>query len=293
MTIQHAAPQRRTYGPHRTRAVSICALLLVAACSGERGADERPVVAVSVLPLAYFVDRIAGDSVRVEVLLPPGASPVTYEPSMRQLTAIADASLYVEVGHPHFPFEATWLDAILDAAGTPSIVSASDGDVDEHTDPHVWLSPARALRLSARIEAALAREFPAESARSAATRLALDRDIEAAERELRDSLAPHRGGHFYVFHPAWGEIAREYGIIQVAIERDGKAPDAHDLLELVERIRDDHVEVIFAQPHFSRASVDVLASETGARVELLDPLAYDWPYNVRDVARKLPRGIVP
>ena len=249
-------------------------------------------VAVSVLPLAYFVDRIAGDSVRVEVLLPPGASPVSYEPSMRQLTAIADASIYVEVGHPHFPFEATWLADILDAAGTPTVVTANDRDADVHGDPHVWLSPARALRISARIEAALVHVLPDASERLAANRRALDSDIEAAEHELRESLAPYRGGHFFVFHPAWGQLAREYDLTQIAMERDGKAPNAHALFELVERMRKDEVEVIFAQPHFDRASADVLAREVGARVELLDPLAYDWPYNLRQVGQKLPRGIV-
>jgi len=273
-------------------ACALCALLLLAACGPPEDTDPRPVVAVSVLPLAYFTGRIAGDRVRVAVMLPPAASPVSYEPNMAQLAAIARAALYVKVGHPDFPFEATWLDAAVAEAGASPVVAVSDAGEAAHGDPHVWLSPRHARRLSARIEAALAQILPEARADLATNRRALVAEIDAVDRELRDRLAPYRGGRFTVFHPAWGYLAREYGLVQVAIERDGKPPDAHALAELVARARADGVKVIFAQPHFDHASADLVAAEVGARVELLDPLAYDWPANLRDVARKLPEGIV-
>ncbi|MDH3521163.1 MAG: zinc ABC transporter substrate-binding protein, partial [Myxococcales bacterium] len=77
------------------------------------------------------------------------------------------------------------------------------------------------------------------------------------------------------------------------IERDGKAPDARALAALIASTRAAGVKVIFAQPHFDRASADVIAREIGARVEMLDPLAYDWVESLRAVARALPEGIVP
>lgn len=284
-------------GPGGTRHLRGCAralsaLLLLAACGAPEHSDPRPVVAVSVLPLAYFAERIAGDRVRVAVMLPPAASPASYEPNMAQLTAIARAALYVEVGHPDFPFEASWLDAAMADAGDLPVVSASAAGEGVRGDPHVWLSPRLARALSARIEAALAQILPEARAELAANRRALEEEIDAVDRELRARLTPLRGGRFTVFHPAWGYLAREYGLVQVAIERDGKEPDPHALAQLVERARADGVKVIFAQPHFDRASADLLAAEVGARVELLDPLAYDWPANLREVARRLPEGIV-
>ncbi len=46
---------------------------------------EKPVVSVSILPQKYFLERLAGDLVEVNVMIPPGASPATYEPTVSQL----------------------------------------------------------------------------------------------------------------------------------------------------------------------------------------------------------------
>jgi len=286
--------QRGSCGARRVRGGgrALCGALLLLACGRPEVLDERPIVAVSVLPLAYFVDGISGERVRVVVMLPPGASPTSYEPSMGQLAAVAGAVLYVKVGHPDFPFETTWLHAILAAAGAPPVVAASEGQEVTRGDPHVWLSVRHVRALNRRLEAALARLMPEARAAFAANRRALDAEVDAVERELQARLAPQRGGRFVVLHPAWGYLAREYGLTQVAIERDGKAPDAHALVQLIARTRAEGVTTLFAQPHFDRASADTIAREIGARVELLDPLAYDWPANLREVARALSEGIV-
>jgi zinc transport system substrate-binding protein len=196
------------------------------------------------------------------------------------------------VGHPDFPFEATWLRAVLAAAGAPPVVDACEGQEVVRGDPHVWLSLRHVRALARRLEAALAQLLPEARAALAANRRALDAEVDAVESELQTRLAPQRGGWFFVLHPAWGYLAREYGIAQVAIEHDGKAPDAHALARLIARARAEGVTTLFAQPHFDRASADTIAREIGARVELLDPLAYEWPANLREVARALSEGIV-
>ena len=61
---------------------------------------EQPLVFVSIPPQKYLVEELAGDLVRVEVLLPPGASPATYEPTPRQLANLDRAAVYFQIGSP-------------------------------------------------------------------------------------------------------------------------------------------------------------------------------------------------
>ncbi|MCA9512166.1 MAG: zinc ABC transporter substrate-binding protein, partial [Myxococcales bacterium] len=138
---------------------------------------------------------------------------------------------------------------------------------------------------------ALADALPAERAAIDARLEGLRRDAEALDAELRARLAPVRGRTFLVFHPAFGYLAREYGLVQVAIEDEGKEPDAHELARLVARARDEGVRVIFVQPQFDRAAAQTIADEVGARLEVLDPLAPDWDDNLRRVARALAEGL--
>jgi zinc transport system substrate-binding protein len=250
-------------------------------------------VAVSVLPLAWLVERLAGDRVRVEVMIPPGASEVSYEPALPQLEAAARASLYVKLGHPAFEFEAAWLDDLLTGRAGLPVVDACAGVPLRAEDPHVWTSP-RAMAVMARnvatgLEAILPDQGPALRANLAGL---LD-EIDAVDNDLRAILADRRGARFLVLHPAWGHLAADYGLEQIAVEREGKEPGVRELAELAERARADGIRVVFVQPQLELRSASALAAEIGAEVESLDPLARDWPGNLRHVARRIHAGAAP
>ena len=276
--------------PIRHRAAVLAAALATAAlvgCQDGRAADPRPVVGVSVLPQAYAVERIAGELVRVEVMIPPGASPVTHEPGVAQLKDLGEAALYVKVGHPGFPFEAAWLDRLLAAAPHLRVLDGSAGATLRDDDPHVWLAPAAMEQMAIRIEAALREILPEQRDVLAANLADFRGEIAALDRELRDALAGGRQRTLLVFHPAWGYFAEAYGLEQVAIEHQHKEPDPYELAALIERAREERIEVVFVQPQFDPASAETLARAIGARVEPLDPLAYDWPAGLRRVAQLL------
>lgn len=94
--------------PKKALALLLFALLLSMTFSTIALA-KKPVVFVSILPQKYFVEKIAGDSVDVEVMVMPGASPATYEPRPRQMAMLAKADAYFAIG---VPFERTWLPRI-------------------------------------------------------------------------------------------------------------------------------------------------------------------------------------
>ncbi|MFW5987773.1 MAG: metal ABC transporter solute-binding protein, Zn/Mn family, partial [Methanohalophilus sp.] len=78
------------------------AMIATSGCMEENGADtgdqEKITVAVSILPQAEFVEKIGGDRVEVVVMIPPGASPHSYEPRPSQLTELSNAEMYAMVG---------------------------------------------------------------------------------------------------------------------------------------------------------------------------------------------------
>ena len=250
-------------------------------------------VAVSVPPLGYAVERIAGDAVSVRVMLPPGANPATYSPTLEQLADLERAFLYVKVGHPRFPFEATWLGPLLEERPGLEVVDASAGLAVDPGDPHVWVAPELVLGMVANLEAALARRIPERAEAFAAGRQGFEAEIDALDAELAGLFAPLRGWRFVVFHPAWGALARQYGLVQIAIEEEGKEPPAGRIVELVAICRAAGVRRIIAQPQFARAAAELVASEIGAEVVLADPLAYEWTANLRRVAHTIAEAAVP
>ncbi len=83
-------------------------------------------VAVSILPLAEFVEQIGGDRVSVTVMVPPGASPHTYEPAPGQLTGLGDADVFFIVGSG-VEFELQWMDRLIEMNDDMLIVNCSSG----------------------------------------------------------------------------------------------------------------------------------------------------------------------
>ena len=81
-------------------------------------------VFVSILPQRYFVQRIGGDRVDVSVMVQPGHSPHSYEPTPRQMANLSRASLYFSIG---VTFERAWMPRIAEANPDLRIVSTIEG----------------------------------------------------------------------------------------------------------------------------------------------------------------------
>jgi zinc transport system substrate-binding protein len=260
-------------------------------CAVETPPDPRPLVAVSILPQKYVVDRIAGDLVRVEVMIPPGANPHAYEPSLGQLRALGRAAIYVKVGHPGFAVERAWIEPLLAESPNLVVVDCSEGVKSVSGDPHLWLAPRQMVAIAVRVETALERLFPDRGELLASNLSRFRADVASLDEEIRSLLEGKRGRAFLVFHPAWGYFAEAYGLEQIAIEADHREPDPRQLGELIQRAKAERIGTIFVQPQFDTVSAEMIAQEIGARIEPIDPLAYDWDENLRRVARLLAKEL--
>jgi zinc transport system substrate-binding protein len=108
--------------------------------------------------------------------------------------------------------------------------------------------------------------------------------LAALDEELRATLAAVANRHFIVFHPSFGYFARDYDLIQIAVEQGGSEPDAAYLIRLVEQAKEHGIRIIFAAPQFSSRSAEVIAREIGGEVVTIDPLARDYIENMRHIA---------
>ena len=297
------------------RSVSAACCLAAFACgcaSPAQPAGDRVAVVVSILPMASFAERVGGEHVEVETLVPPGESPATYEPTPRQMARLAAARLYFCAGLPFEEavtrkVEASFPDVeVVDtrqgidlapmAAEADGHAGHERGDEPHHhapgeLDPHVWLDPTLAAQQAKTMAEALGRIDPGQRADYGRNLEALRADLEAVDAEVRRALAPVKGRKLFVFHPAYGYFARRYGLEQVAVEIEGKEPGARQLARLIEEARAAGARVIFVQPQFSTATARSVARAIGGAVVPLDPLARDYVANLRRMASAVRDGL--
>ncbi|MEA3282263.1 MAG: zinc ABC transporter substrate-binding protein [Euryarchaeota archaeon] len=274
-------------------AVLICGLICGCISPEERlrgqgqEPDEQVRIIVSILPQKEFVERIGGEKVAVTVMIPPGASPATYEPSPGQLQGVSHAKLYVQIGH--IPFEKVWMKRIESANMGMQVVDSSEGIEIIGNDPHTWLSPALARTQVEHISDALIKIDPGNSEYYTGNKEDYLKDLSDLDEDIRNNLSEIKNRKFMVYHPAWGYFARDYQLEQVPIEIEGKEPSASDLVRLADTARANNITAVFASPQFNSESAEVIADEIGGMVVFIDPLAKDYTANMRAVSAAFAR----
>lgn len=275
-------------------------------CGPSVHADGKKVRAfVSILPQAYFVERIGAEHVEVEVMVGPGQSPATYEASPKQMARLSKADVYFQI---RVPFEARLIRGIvgnfpkLKRVDTTAGITLrhlahghdhgdADHDHSDQQDPHTWLDPSLAAIQSKNICDALCEVDPGHGEVYRANLKLLEKDLDAAIAKLGKVLAPFKGKSFYVFHPAFGYFGEAFGLKQVAVETGGKEPSAKRIVSLIRQAKEDGVKLIFVQPQFSKSSARAIARAIGGAVVEMDPLARDYLKNLDEMASKIMQAL--
>jgi zinc transport system substrate-binding protein len=299
--------------------LTLCAaFILILITAGPVFAEEMTVL-VSVAPQKYFVDQIAEERVKVEVMVPPGADPHTYEPKPSQMVKVSKAAVYFAVG---ITFEEAWLPRFSSINKKMLIVHTDERvkkrpmkahhheeEHDEHTkegarqaeefhlhheglDPHIWTSPPLVMIQARAILNGLLEVDPLNKDFYEKNYARFIDALAALDKEIRMIIGTGKEvGRLLVFHPSWGYFADAYGLEEISIEVEGKEPKPAALKELIEESRKMGVKAVFVQPQFSRKIAETIAQAIGAKVVFADPLAVDWAENLKRVAGEFSRAL--
>lgn len=269
------------------------AVVLSVSCGG-RQAAESDTIYVTIAPLTEIITEITGGDFPVEVLVPAGASPETFEPTPKQFIALNSSRAVFAVGL--LDFERALTSRIDDASKLVNLslgINPIEGScAHEHNghrhvhgiDPHVWTSPRQLLMMAGNAADAICRLWP-DSVKYRENYLSYSEKLRQLDAECAEACTQSARRCFVVFHPALTYYARDYGIEQIAVEHEGKEPTARRLGEIIERARQSGVRRVFYQSQFPRSTVEIVASDIGAECVGIDPLAADVTDNIRRITR--------
>ena len=271
--------------------ITLLIAILCGGCTSRRPADGEPLY-VSILPLRSLVQGIVGDDFDIEVLVPPGASPETFEPTPRQFVGLNKARLVFNVGL--IDFETTLLAKIEDQAkvvnlsrGIELIAGTCSHGSHGHThthgiDPHVWTSPRALQKMAENAYEAIREAYP-DSVKYETNYRLLQQELKALDERTAARIAASDVEYFIIYHPALTYYARDYGLRQIAIEADGKEPSAKQLTQLIRQAREDGVRRILYQSQFPASAVEVIARDIDAEYAEVDPLREDVIANIEEI----------
>lgn len=264
----------------------------LSACSPQPASQEKTLY-VSILPIRSLVKEIVGEDFRIEVLVPPGASPETFEPTPRQFIGLNEAQLVFNVGL--LEFETALLDKIEDRTkivdlsrgivrieGSCAHAGRNGSDHAHGVDPHVWTSPRALQRMAENAYEAIHARWP-DSAKYTANHARLQEELRQLDLRTAEKIARSGIRYFIIYHPALTYYARDYGLRQEAVEADGKEPSAKRLTALIRQARKDGIGRILYQNQFPVSVVETIARDIGAECAEIDPLREDAIANIDSI----------
>lgn len=258
-------------------------------------------VMASFYPMYDFAVKIGGEYAEVTNMVPAGTEPHDWEPAATDIKKLeqADLFIYSGAGMEH------WAEDVLESLSKQSLVSveASEGitllpgheeeeeahaeeqteehageEEDEHEhgayDPHVWLSPLNAKKEMENIKNGFVKADPAHAEYYEENYTNYAAKLDALDKEFKTKLAdvPHK--EIVVNHEAFGYLCQAYGLTQLGISglSPEEEPDPKKMAEITDFVKEHSVKVIFSEELVSPKVAESVASETGARVEVLNPL---------------------
>jgi zinc transport system substrate-binding protein len=280
---------------------------VIVSCGTPSGKDGERVITVSIPPFAYFVEAVAGDDFKVNVILPPGADHHIWEPLPAQINKLAGSEAFIINGQ--LGFELAWMERfreinpdmkILDLSRNIILIGAGGqeenrsnpdhgGHIHGGPDPHYWMSPLSAYIIARDIKNFLTELNPVSAEKYDANLKMLESKIAQVDSTLRVSLSVTPSETFMIYHPALAYMARDYGLKQISFEDEGKSPSPARMKELIDLAGDKRINIIFIQAEYDLRNAQSLAGETGAELIVINPMNRDWPAAVLEVGVAMER----
>lgn len=244
--------------------------------------DDKVSVAASYYPLYDFAKNVGGDKVSVTNITPAGSEPHDYEPSPQQLVEAQKSKVFVYNGGTMEP----WVDKFISDYKSIGVQAGSGIDFikgsDEETgvssedikDPHFWLDPVLAQQIVNNISDGLIKADPKNKDYFSDRAKAYNNKLAQLDQDFKTGLATCQSHSVITSHAAFGYLAKRYNldIVSIAGITPGEEPSAAKLADLTKLVKEKQIKYVFFESLVSPKLAETVASETGAKTAVFDPV---------------------
>ncbi|TDT71425.1 zinc transport system substrate-binding protein [Hypnocyclicus thermotrophus] len=254
----------------------------------------------SILPQKYFVEKIGGDKVIVDSLVKKGMSPETFKPTTKDIIALSQSKIYFTIG---LEFEEKFKNKLIKTIKDLIIVDISKdikkrkfkSEAGEHhrgiEDPHIWMSPILVKQEVKHIYNTLIQYDTNNKEYYTKNYIKFLNELDELNNFVKSKLDKYNGKVILVYHPSFGYFTDEYGLIQNSIEVEGKEPTSRELFNIINQTKKYKINTIFTQPEFSLKSAKIIANAINGKMEVINPLEYDYINNIKNITLKIEESL--
>lgn len=272
--------------------------LFFCACS-KKELPKKPIVFVTIAPYAYAVEKIAGNTLQIETLIPQGMNIHVYEPSPKIIETQSQAIAWFRIDEPFekkivlFLRERNPKQIIINLQEDLDLLSyQNEWDIcTDHShssyDLHTWLSPKIFLIQSERIAKVLMELFPEHQEFYQKNFHQFSIELKNLEREIKEELSPLKGEAILTSHPAFGYFCTDFGLIQLSIECEGKDPRPRDIEKILKKIKTQTIRCVLLQQGYNNQGALIIGEKLQLPIYQVNPYAKNYSSNLKHIAKDI------
>ncbi|MCM3691722.1 metal ABC transporter solute-binding protein, Zn/Mn family [Neobacillus niacini] len=265
---------------------------------------ETLTVYTTIYPLQDFTKKIGGEFVDVQSIYPPNVDAHTYEPSTKEMIALANSDLFIYTGAGIEGFAEKAAETlnkedvlVLKAAEGIELMESTHSnehheDEDEHAesevhenehteseahdeeehdhgdlDPHVWLDPILSIDLANNIKNSLSELMPGHATEFEANFKQLKNELENLDQEFKTTIESSKTKNLLVSHAAYGYWEKRYGIETIAITglSPTQEPTQKELQAIIEESTEHNIHYVIFEQNVSPKIAKIIQEEIGAK----------------------------
>lgn len=296
MNEKKGSNQMKLNRPILVISISFLLILLLTACKKEEiitGLKEADVTAyTTIYPIQFVLEQIGGDTVSVESVFPPGVDAHTYEPTSKDMTAIATSDLFIYLGPSLEGFVESAAKTLADEQvelvsleDYPELFQIEENDElddknvhrnrEQHghshnggIDPHFWIDPKRMITLTEIIADLLIEHNPKDEQLYKQNKNDLITRLQKLDRLYIDTLSKKEHKYLVVPHKAYGYWEDRYGIEQIAISglSPSEEPSQKYLSEIIKLAKEYELDYVFYEQNTPDKLIEIIREEINADV---------------------------
>lgn len=196
--------------------------IILTACSSNKNDDD--IIYTSIYPLEYIVQEIAEDKVDVQSIYPPGVDAHTYEPTSKEITALADGKAFIYLGAGMESFAETIAEALknqemefIEIGKHKELFNSNTTNNETDLDPHIWLDPMRMIQMAEIITKELNELQPENKTFFLENLSQFTEKMTVLDEEFSDTLKDKDKKEILVAHAAYGYWEQRYDLEQIPI----------------------------------------------------------------------------
>ncbi|WP_026485795.1 metal ABC transporter solute-binding protein, Zn/Mn family [Caldanaerobius polysaccharolyticus] len=229
--------------------------------------NEAKNVYTTVYPIYDFTKKIAGNKLNVKNIIPPGVEPHQWEPATRDIAEISTSDLVLYLG---LNLD-SWVTDIISGSNT-KIAQVSKGipviRYGSAVNPHLWLSPKRAIAIATNIKEALVSVDSKNKPYYEKNYIKLKNQLQKLDEDYTNALKSTSNKAFVVYHSAFDYLAQDYGLKQISLTgaNDEQEPSPSKIAYIINYIKENHIKYVFTETLTSPKAIKTIAADAHVKV---------------------------